>query len=141
MVLGKPWATRDWCVPWKFTSGVENLVFQALLTDSESDTVSQSELLYDWRLTASNFVLAPNPLWLKIRDFFVQLNPCGHNPYVTSSLTKSKSKSLYDWQFTANQFVLASSLLSPTTRIFFLLNPCGNSSYVTSSLTRRWVCL
>jgi hypothetical protein len=51
-----------------------------------------------------------------------------------------KSESLCDWRFTANQFILATSLLRPTTRIFFQLNTCSNSPYVTSSLTIRWVC-
>jgi hypothetical protein len=50
-------------------------------------TDSKSYLLYDWQFTAKQFVLASSPLRLTTRDFF-QLNPCGHSPYVTSSLTK-----------------------------------------------------
>jgi hypothetical protein len=33
-------------------------------------------------------VLAPRSLRLTTRDFFLQLNPFGHSPYVTSSLTR-----------------------------------------------------
>jgi hypothetical protein len=37
-----------------------------LRTESESE----SELLYDWRFTANQFVLEPSPLRITIRDFF-----------------------------------------------------------------------
>jgi hypothetical protein len=46
---------------------------------------SKSKLLYDWQVTANQFVLAPSSLRLTTRYFF-QLNPCGFIPYVTSSL-------------------------------------------------------
>jgi hypothetical protein len=49
--------------------------------------VSGSELLYDWRFTANQFVLATSPLRLTNSISF-QLNSCGHSPYVTSSLTR-----------------------------------------------------
>jgi hypothetical protein len=52
---------------------------------SNSLTAIESELLYDWRFTANQLVLAPSPLRLTIR--FFQLNPCGHSPYVKPSLT------------------------------------------------------
>jgi hypothetical protein len=42
-------------------------------------TLSKTKLLYDWRLTANQFVLASNPLRLTTRDFFFQLNPCRGN--------------------------------------------------------------
>jgi hypothetical protein len=48
---------------------------------------SQSNLLYDWRFTANQIVLASGPLRPKTRDFFFQLNSCDNSPYVTSSLT------------------------------------------------------
>jgi hypothetical protein len=54
----------------------------------EVKSVSKSELLYDWRFTANQFVLAPSPLRFTTRDLFLQLNPSGHSPYVTSSLTR-----------------------------------------------------
>jgi hypothetical protein len=47
----------------------------------------KSKLLYDWRYTANQFVLAPSPLRPTTRDFF-QLNPCNNSPYVTSSLMR-----------------------------------------------------
>jgi hypothetical protein len=46
------------------------------------------KLLYDWWFTTNQFVLAPSPLKLTTRVFFLQLTPCGHSPYVTSSLTR-----------------------------------------------------
>jgi hypothetical protein len=48
---------------------------------------SESQLLHDWRLIANQFVLASSPLRLTT-NFFFQLNPCDHSPYVTSSLTR-----------------------------------------------------
>jgi hypothetical protein len=51
---------------------------------------SKSELLYDWRFTANQFVLA-STLWdprPEISLFFFQLSPCVHSPYATSSLTR-----------------------------------------------------
>jgi hypothetical protein len=49
---------------------------------------SESELLYDWRFTVNQFVLASSPLRLTTRDFFFQLSLCGNSPYVTFSLTR-----------------------------------------------------
>jgi hypothetical protein len=45
------------------------------------------ELLYDWRFTANQFVLATNPLRLTTNNFILRLNTWGYSPYVTSSLT------------------------------------------------------
>jgi hypothetical protein len=47
----------------------------------------ESQLLYDWRFTANQFVLVPSPLRLTAR-FFFQLNTCAHSPYATSSLRR-----------------------------------------------------
>jgi hypothetical protein len=52
--------------------------------------LSESELLYDWRFTANQFVLATRPLRLTPSHFIFQLNTCGHRPYVTSSLTDER---------------------------------------------------
>jgi hypothetical protein len=49
---------------------------------------SESELLYDWRFTANQFVLERSPLRFTIRDLFLQLNPGGYSPYVASSLKR-----------------------------------------------------
>jgi hypothetical protein len=51
--------------------------------------VQRSELLlvYDWRFTANQFVLATSPSRLSTSKFF-QLNTCSHSPYVISSLTR-----------------------------------------------------
>jgi hypothetical protein len=43
----------------------------------------QSQLLYDWRFAAKQFILATSPLRLTT-SFFFQLNTCGHSSYVTS---------------------------------------------------------
>jgi hypothetical protein len=48
----------------------------------------ESELLYDWRFTANQFVLARSPLRPTTRIFIFQLNTCGYSPYITSSLTR-----------------------------------------------------
>jgi hypothetical protein len=48
----------------------------------------QSELLYDRRFTANQFVLATSPVRLTTSNCIFQLNTCGYNPYVTSSLTR-----------------------------------------------------
>jgi hypothetical protein len=49
--------------------------------------ICHSELLYDGRVTANHFILAPSPLRLTTKEF-LQLKPCGHSPYVLSFLTK-----------------------------------------------------
>jgi hypothetical protein len=54
----------------------------------ESESESESELLYDWRFTAKQFVLATSPLRFTTRIFIFQLNTCGYSPYVTSSMTR-----------------------------------------------------
>jgi hypothetical protein len=46
-----------------------------------------SELGYNWRFTANQFVLATSPLRITTSIFF-QLNLCGYSPYLTSSLTR-----------------------------------------------------
>jgi hypothetical protein len=58
-----------------------------LLQCSRSYRRSESELLYDWRFTANQFVLATSPLRLKTSNMF-QLSTCGHTPYVTSSMMR-----------------------------------------------------
>jgi hypothetical protein len=48
---------------------------------------SKSKLLYEWRFTANQFVLASDPLRPTTRDIF-QLNSCGNIPNITSSLKR-----------------------------------------------------
>jgi hypothetical protein len=58
------------------------------LTDYVPNCVeSESELLYDWRFTAKQFVLATSPLRPSTSIFF-QLYTYFRNPYVLSSLTR-----------------------------------------------------
>jgi hypothetical protein len=51
-------------------------------------TESKSKLRYDWRFNANQFVLETSPFRLTTSNFIFQLNTCGYNPYVTSSLTR-----------------------------------------------------
>jgi hypothetical protein len=53
-----------------------------------SESQSDSELLYDWRFTANQFVLAISPLGLTTSNFIFQLNLYGYSPYVTTSLKR-----------------------------------------------------
>jgi hypothetical protein len=46
---------------------------KSLYRHSESE--SESELLYDWRFSVNQFVLAPSPLRLTTRDFFFATEP------------------------------------------------------------------
>jgi hypothetical protein len=55
---------------------------------SESESGSKSELLYDWRFTAYQFVLSTISLRPTTINFIFQLNICGYSPYVTTSLTR-----------------------------------------------------
>jgi hypothetical protein len=50
--------------------------------------VRESELLYERRFTANQFVLAKSPLRHKTSNFIFQLNIYGYSPYVTPSLTR-----------------------------------------------------
>jgi hypothetical protein len=73
-----------------FSSGSIELHCHSTMThcdSSLSESESESELLYDWRFTSNQFVLAPNP-WRLTTSFFFQLNTCSHSPYVISSLTR-----------------------------------------------------
>jgi hypothetical protein len=53
----------------------------------QSNFSSDRELLYDWRFTTNQFVLAPNPTRPTTSIFF-QLNTWCCSPYVTSSLKR-----------------------------------------------------
>jgi hypothetical protein len=53
-----------------------------------TDLVNQRQLLYDWRFTADQLVLATRPLRLTTQNFIFQLNTCDHSPYIMSSLTR-----------------------------------------------------
>jgi hypothetical protein len=57
--------------------------------------MSESELLYDWWFTASQFILAISPVRLTTSNFIFQLSTCSYSPYVTSSC-RSKSHGTHD---------------------------------------------
>jgi hypothetical protein len=68
----------------------DSSVSRAQVPSSETSVQNRrlkSKLLYDWRFTANQFVLASIPWKTTTTDFF-QLNLCGKSPYVTSSLTR-----------------------------------------------------
>jgi hypothetical protein len=50
-------------------------VFDPASTRERLTPTSQSELLYDWRFTANQFVLTPSPLRLTARIFFLNWTP------------------------------------------------------------------
>jgi hypothetical protein len=56
--------------------------------DAMKQILTQSQLLYNCRFTASQFVLATSPLRLMMSNFIFQLNTCRNSPYVTSSLMR-----------------------------------------------------
>jgi hypothetical protein len=68
-------------------------VFSSILVSLYSDLIystliSESELLYDWRFTVNQFVLATRFLRLTTSNFIFQLNTCCFIPYVTSPLSR-----------------------------------------------------
>jgi hypothetical protein len=71
-------------------------------------TGSESELLYDWRFTANQFVLETSPLSLTTSNLIFQLNTCGYSPYVTSSLTSGWVCRLQLLLFLASAVILGS---------------------------------
>jgi hypothetical protein len=64
---------------------VVTVIFEVCVCVCERER--ERELLYDWRFTANQFVLAPSPL-RPTPSIFFQLNTCGYSPYVTSSLMR-----------------------------------------------------
>jgi hypothetical protein len=58
------------------------------LSESVSESESETELLYEWRFTANQFVLATSPLRLTTSSFIFQMKICRYSPYVTSSLIR-----------------------------------------------------
>jgi hypothetical protein len=63
-----------------------------------STQLTHSELLYDWRFTASQFVFASSPLRLKIKIsfFFLMGNDCEISKYTT---TASPARSVFNSRF------------------------------------------
>jgi hypothetical protein len=72
----------------------------------------ESELLYDWRFTAHQFVLATSPLRLTSSNFFRL------NAYVTSSLTRGLACRLQLLLVLAGAVILRSSPAGPMTTFY-----------------------
>jgi hypothetical protein len=73
-------------IAWGVSSQLANFVSHL----SSALFLSESEFLYDWRFTINQLVSAPSILRLttSLVFFSLQLNPYGHSPCVTSSLTR-----------------------------------------------------
>jgi hypothetical protein len=81
----------------------------ALQSQPVPPTNQNSELLYDRRFTANQFVLATSPLRLPISNFIFQLNTCCYSPYVRiSSLTTGWVCSLHLLLVLASTVILRS---------------------------------
>jgi hypothetical protein len=80
------------CISWTLLTRYCNTItliytLNKSLQHTLSRSISEPGLLCDWRFTANQFVLAPSTL--KFTTIFIlQMNPCRHSPYVTSSLTR-----------------------------------------------------
>jgi hypothetical protein len=86
MTAHNQWLPKTRSIPYWTAS-----VFYSTVTNEERRIIAhsyESELLYDWRFTANQLVLATSPLRLTTSILFIQLNACYHSPYVTSSLTR-----------------------------------------------------
>jgi hypothetical protein len=67
----------------------KNVDVGCLRTESESESESECQrLLYDWRFSANQLIVALSPLRLTTSNFIFQLNTWWYSPYVTSSLTR-----------------------------------------------------
>jgi hypothetical protein len=87
--------------------------------------MSESKLLYDWRFTANQFVLAARPLKLTTSNFIFHLNTCGRSPYVTSPLTRGWVCRLQLLLALTSAFFLRSEFLGAHDHI--LLSQIGDS--------------
>jgi hypothetical protein len=85
---------------------------------------SESELLYNWRLTADQLVLAPTP-WDPRPVFLFQMSICGYSPYATSSLKRGWICRLQLLLVLASTVILGSE--SPGTHDHILLSQIRNS--------------
>jgi hypothetical protein len=79
-----------------------------------SESESESELLYDWRFTANQFVLERSPLSLTTSNFIFQLKTCSYSPYVISSLKRG-------WVCRLQLLLVLASAVILMTTFYFLL--------------------
>jgi hypothetical protein len=57
-----------------------------------SSLTPESGLLYDWRFTANQFVLAPSPLRITTKYSYLQLNLCSHRSRDSDWLRTGRSR-------------------------------------------------
>jgi hypothetical protein len=84
---------------------------------SLKEKISKLKLHNDWRFTAMQFCLGVKALETHDQRFCFQLNPCGKNPYVISSVTRWRVCLL--WICLAFHQVYVSHILHVTENIFF----------------------
>lgn len=82
---------------WRLSSTVEFQIDSTSLTQLKSQSETDSELLYDERFTASQFLLAASPWRSTTSIFFLQLNICGYSSYVTFTITAIPSQRSHVW--------------------------------------------
>jgi hypothetical protein len=93
-----------------------------------TNSLSESELLYDSLFTANQFVLAPSSLRLTASIF--KRNPYCHSPYVTSSLTRG-------WLCRLQILLVFASARG--TRDHILLSQIRDSPNLEGQIPRNWV--
>jgi hypothetical protein len=112
------------------------------LTTITGQPLSESELLYGCRFTASQFFLATSPLRFTTSNFIFQLNTCGYNPYVTSCLSRGWAYRLQLLLGLASTVILRSK--SRTTHDHILLSQIRHSPNLEDRVPvficpRHWV--
>jgi hypothetical protein len=114
-------------------SSFHRLTFKSQL-NSQSASESESQLLYDWRFTANQFILATSLLRLTTSNFF-HLNTWGHRPYITSSLTRGWVCRLQVLLLLPSTVILRSE--SPGTHDHILLKIYNGTVYTTIILKEQ----
>jgi hypothetical protein len=97
----------------------------SLLSHSLTGRLTATDLLYDWRFTANQFVLPTNPLRLTTNNFIFQLRTCGSSLCVTSSLPRGSVCRLQLLLILASAVILRSE--SRGTRDHILLSQIRDS--------------
>jgi hypothetical protein len=76
----------------------------------QAESEPEPELLYDWRFTADQFVLATNTLRPTARIFIFQLNACGYSPCLQLLLILSSAFTLRSQSRGTHDHILLSQI-------------------------------